>query len=105
MKKKKIIKVWICAMCIMCITCNAFATSYLYEIQNSKISNKKQDESSISTVAAPEFVFQSQAQILMEATTGKVLYANNENEKLLPASVTKVMTMLLLMEQIDSRKN
>ena len=41
----------------------------------------------------------------MEPTTGKILYANNENEKLLPASVTKVMTILLTMEQIDSRKN
>ena len=33
-----------------------------------------------------------------------MLYANNENEKLLPASVTKVMTLLLIMEQIDSGK-
>ena len=40
----------------------------------------------------------------MEPTTGKILYANNENEKLLPASVTKIMTMLIIMEQIDSGK-
>ncbi|MBO5477068.1 MAG: D-alanyl-D-alanine carboxypeptidase [Clostridia bacterium] len=38
----------------------------------------------------------------MEPTTGEILYANNEDEHMLPASVTKVMTMLLIMEQIDS---
>ncbi len=67
---------------------------------NSK--NYKTAESSIQTAVAPTFVFQSASQILMEATTGEIIYANNENERLLPASVTKVMTLLLIMEQIDS---
>ena len=58
-------------------------------------------ESSIKT-NAPVFNFTSGAQVLMEASTGKIIYANNENEKLYPASVTKVMTMLLIMEKIDS---
>ena len=61
-------------------------------------------ESSIQTISQPTFSFQSKAQILMEQSTGKILYANNENEKLLPASVTKVMTLLLIMEAIDSGK-
>ena len=42
--------------------------------------------------------------LLMEMETGKVLYASNENEPLAPASVTKVMTLLLIMEAIDSGK-
>lgn len=40
--------------------------------------------------------------VLMEAETGKILYAKNEDEALPPASVTKVMTLLLIMEAIDS---
>lgn len=40
--------------------------------------------------------------ILMEATTGTVLYAQNADEALPPASVTKVMTLLLVMEAIDA---
>ena len=40
--------------------------------------------------------------VLMDVATGKVIYANNEHEALAPASVTKVMTMLLIMEAIDS---
>ena len=40
--------------------------------------------------------------LLMDMATGKVLYEQNAHEKLAPASVTKVMTMLLVMEAIDS---
>lgn len=40
--------------------------------------------------------------ILMEASTGRVLLASNEHEKRFPASVTKIMTMLLVTEAIDS---
>ena len=39
--------------------------------------------------------------LLMEKETGTVLFAKNEHEKLEPASVTKIMTLLLTMEAID----
>ena len=42
--------------------------------------------------------------VLMDGATGTVLYEKNAHEKLAPASVTKVMTMLLIMEAIDSGK-
>ena len=42
--------------------------------------------------------------VLMEVSTGKVLRQRNSHEQLAPASVTKVMTMLLIMEAIDSGK-
>lgn len=40
--------------------------------------------------------------ILIEQSTGKILYEHNIHEQLRPASVTKVMTILLIMEAIDS---
>ena len=42
--------------------------------------------------------------VLMDAATGTVLYEKNAHERLSPASVTKVMTMLLIMEAIDGGK-
>ena len=42
--------------------------------------------------------------LLMDVATGTVLYEHNAHESLAPASVTKVMTMLLIMEAIDSGK-
>lgn len=46
----------------------------------------------------------ARAAVLMDQTTGKVLMKMNEHEKLYPASVTKIMSMLLVMEAIDSNK-
>ncbi len=40
--------------------------------------------------------------ILMDAATGTILFEENAHERLAPASVTKVMTLLLVMEAIDS---
>ena len=51
------------------------------------------------TAAEPEVA--GKAAILMDAATGTILYESNAHEKLAPASVTKVMTMLLIMEAID----
>ena len=51
-----------------------------------------------------DFNFKSKSQILMEMSTGKVIYENNADEKSYPASVTKIMTVLLIMEAIDSSK-
>jgi len=42
--------------------------------------------------------------ILMEVSTGSIIYEMNPHEKLEPASVTKIMTMLLIMEALDSGK-
>lgn len=42
--------------------------------------------------------------LLMEVSSGKIIYEKNPNEKFAPASVTKIMTMLLTMESVDSGK-
>ncbi len=46
----------------------------------------------------------AQAAVLMDATTGTVLLEYNSDIKLYPASVTKIMTMLLVAEAIESKK-
>ncbi|MGJ7044663.1 D-alanyl-D-alanine carboxypeptidase (penicillin-binding protein 5/6) [Thermoanaerobacterium thermosulfurigenes] len=53
---------------------------------------------------ADNFNLKSKSAILMDANTGKVLYEKNSHEELPPASVTKVMTMLLVIEALDSGK-
>ena len=51
--------------------------------------------------AAPMEV-KAKSALLMDVTTGTVLFEQNAHEALAPASVTKVMTLLLIMEAIDS---
>ena len=55
-------------------------------------------------VQAIELDVAGKSAVLMDVETGTVLYEKNAHEKLSPASVTKVMTMLLIMEAIDSGK-
>lgn len=40
--------------------------------------------------------------IMIEASTGEILYSKNPNEKLAPASMTKIMSLILIMENIES---
>lgn len=58
----------------------------------------------VATNAAPSLNLDCRSAILIEQHSGQVLYEQNMHEKLRPASVTKVMTILLIMEAIDSGK-
>ena len=52
-------------------------------------------------VNAAEMEISAKSAILIDQNTGKVLYKKNENEKLAMASMTKIMSLLLIMEKID----
>ena len=56
------------------------------------------------SAGAVELEVGGKSALLMDVATGTVLYEKNAHEKLSPASVTKVMTLLLIMEAIDSGK-
>ena len=51
-----------------------------------------------------ELDIDSKSCVLMESSTGMVLYENNQNEKLSPASITKIMTLVLIFDAIHSGK-
>ena len=42
--------------------------------------------------------------IMIEATTGEILYKKNEKERLAPASMTKIMSLILIMENVENGK-
>ena len=56
----------------------------------------------VSTSTDNSLNLESGSAVLMEQTTGQVLYEHNPHEQLRPASVTKVMSIVLIMEAIDS---
>lgn len=73
------------------------------------VSNIEED-SSLLTNATSEVTddnslnLESASAILIEQSSGRILYAHNIHEQLRPASVTKVMSILLIMEALDSGK-
>lgn len=63
------------------------------------------EEAAVDTdAAAAPLALNVKSAILLEQTTGQVLYEDNADERMPPASITKVMTLLLVMEALDSGK-
>ena len=75
-------------------------------LSNSNTTNNTSSTTATNTnesdISSNSLNLESGSAILIEQTTGKVLYSLNEHEKLRPASVTKVMSILLIMEALDS---
>ncbi len=67
--------------------------------QNNTVTTNAEEEGNHNSLN-----LESASAILIEQTTGKVLYEHNAHEPLRPASVTKVMSILLIMEAIDDGK-
>ena len=78
------------------------------ESENNGEKEDEEDEEDVETNSTIEennsLNLESGSAILIEQTTGKVLYAHNIHEQLRPASVTKVMSILLIMEAIQNGK-
>ncbi len=64
--------------------------------------NETSNAQPIAVTDAQEMSFQCKSAVLMEESTGTVLFAQNAEEAMPPASVTKIMTLLLVMEAIDA---
>ena len=61
-----------------------------------------EEEVSMAAAITPGVDLPVKSAVLMDQGTGAVLYAENEDVKLPPASITKIMSLLLIMEAIDS---
>ena len=85
---KKLIVSCLC----MCLCLNVCA-------QPVQAEEKKQEEPGVSELASS-----AKAAYLVENTTGKVIYAKHETDKLYPASMTKMMGLLLIFESLHNKK-
>ena len=87
---KRFLIVLLCFSLIFSFGITVFADSAVYD----------EAENTVNTM--PNLDIKAKSAILMDAQTGTVLYCKNENEPLPPASVTKIMTLLLVMEAIEN---
>ena len=84
---------------------NAIAFAVDDYVWSSNISTKQTstpDNSAINSNSPSNLNLQSASAILIDQDSGQVLYEHNIHEKLRPASVTKIMSLLLIMEALDS---
>lgn len=94
----KIICIFIIAIFLFPTICIASESIYTWS------NNAKPLTETIPTNATTSLSLNVGSAVLIEQNSGQVLYNQNMHEKLRPASVTKVMTILLIMEAIDSGK-
>ena len=94
----KIICIFIIAIFLFPTICIASESIYTWS------NNAKPLTETIPTNATTSLSLNVGSAVLIEQNSGQVLYNQNMHEKLRPASVTKVMTILLIMESIDSGK-
>lgn len=94
----KIICIFIVAIFLLPAICIASDTIYTWS------NSAKPLTETIPTNATTSLSLNVGSAVLIEQNSGQVLYNQNMHEKLRPASVTKVMTILLIMEAIDSSK-
>ena len=71
------------------------------EVNSSEVNLNETDTDTNDSINGDELSLQSKSAIVMEAESGKILYEKNADEMLRPASVTKIMTLLLTFEALD----
>ncbi|OPZ89606.1 MAG: D-alanyl-D-alanine carboxypeptidase DacF precursor [Firmicutes bacterium ADurb.Bin419] len=86
---------------IICVFINLFSV-FAFAMEVAPVYNPNTVESIVASTSVSEL--KAKSAVLMDASSGQILFENNSNEKLPIASVTKVMSMLLTMEAIDSGK-
>ena len=106
-KIKIISSIWIVSFLYTCITFSCFATSTTSYVWSPMEQTTPTSTSPTQNEEIQEGNFlnlESGSAILVEQTTGQILYSHNIHEQLRPASVTKVMSILLIMKQLESGK-
>lgn len=107
--RKSIFFLVICLCLLLCtISTIVYSTDTVYvwsnlsnSISNTQTNHTLENTNTVSAQAI-DLELESASAILIEQNTGKILYEHNAHEQLRPASVTKIMSILLIMEALDS---
>ena len=100
--KKKIFAYIMATAMLIGISVPAFAEEYDFETDDVSLDVDAFNEISVSDIESADAIeIAAPSAILMEKETGQVIYEKNADERLRPASVTKVMTILLIVEEIE----
>ena len=106
MQSKKIIYCIILTtlLCSFTLPCLSFSNNYTWSVLNPTLPTST-SLSENTNISDNNFLnLDAGSAILIEQNTGQILYEHNIHERLHPASVTKIMSLLLIMEALDSGK-
>ena len=101
-------KIFISVLLILILStssiCYSFSSDYTWSVIDNSIETSAPISQSQEILDNNFLNLEAESAILIEQNSGQILYGYNIHEKLYPASVTKVMSLLLIMEALDSGK-
>lgn len=104
MQKLKIFPLILLIVCSITLPCFGFSENYSWTVLDKSIETSSELTENKEILDENSLNLEAGSAILIEQNSGQMLYGYNIHEKLHPASVTKVMSLLLIMEALDSGK-
>ena len=104
MKRVFVFLLTLTMICSFTLTVFATDKTIVKENENVAVAKTVVTEEDKKQLESLPVEIKAKAAVLMEATSGKILMEYNPDTKLFPASVTKIMTMLLVAEAISNKK-
>lgn len=101
---KKLLSIFLFGVYILGIPLNCAAQTISSEYFSDDIAIETSIEYTSADLKEANLDLACKSAVLMEKETGEILYEMNPNEKRAPASITKIMSLLLIMEAIESKK-
>lgn len=101
---KKIVYILLFAI-VICLSAGTVCAAELMQATETDGAEAEEENTYVETVtseAGDVLDLQSRSAILIEVSSGKIIYEKNPDEQLRPASVTKVMTLLLIFEELEA---
>ncbi len=106
---KKIIAVVLLCSMLLALPAVGVVNAQDVQIRNTAIAQgkstapkKEGDAITVSATASVQLDMASRSAVLIEGSTGTVIFDKNKDEKLRPASITKIMTLLLIFEALEA---
>lgn len=90
-------KICFFVVCFFLVISNFLAKEYSLETIKEEVKEENKEE----VKEDDGLLSDGKSAILIESTTGRVLYEKNAHERYAPASMTKIMSMILIMESIE----
>ncbi len=102
--KTSLIITLIIIICIFSTKVYGFSTNFMWSTYDNSVETSAILNEDNSIIDNNSLNLEAGSAILIEQNSGKILYGYNIHEKLRPASVTKIMSLILIMEALDSGK-
>ncbi len=94
----------IITLCAITIQSYCFSNNYTWTTLDNSIETSSSINTNSEIIDNNSLSLEAGSAILIEQNSGEILYGYNIHEQLHPASVTKIMSLLLIMEALDSGK-